>query len=97
MARQSFLQWCISNNRQDLLAEWDTEKNAALGLYPNTIGCKSSKYRVFWKCPLGHSYDMYIGNRTRRNDQCPFCSNKRLLIGFNDLAHVAPSICEEWD
>lgn len=97
MKHLSFEKWCIENNREDLLAEWDIQKNAAYGFFPDKVGCMSSKRRVFWICPSGHSYDMFIGNKTRRNDKCPYCSNKRLLVGFNDLAHVAPSICEEWD
>ena len=97
MKRQSLWEWCKENSREDLLDEWDNTKNAKLGYYPDTIGCKSSHIKVWWTCPLGHSYDIEVGKRTSREDGCPYCSNHRLLIGFNDLAHVAPKLCEEWD
>ena len=68
MAHLSFQKWCIQNKRPDLLDEWDAEKNASLGIFPDKIGCRSSKVKVWWQCSLGHSYDAYISNRTKRND-----------------------------
>jgi len=40
---------------------------------------------VSWKCPIGHTYLSEISKRTYRTDACPYCSNRKLLIGFNDL------------
>ena len=97
MKRKTFQEWCNENNRMNLLSEWDVEKNAELGYFPNKIGCKSSTHKVWWRCKLGHSFDMYVYNRTSRNDGCPFCSNHRLLKGFNDLEHVVPELSKEWD
>ena len=28
---------------------------------------------------------------------CPFCSHKKLLSGYNDLATTYPQIAAEWD
>ena len=28
---------------------------------------------------------------------CPYCSNKKLLSGYNDLATTHPEIAKEWD
>ena len=96
-SRQTLRQWCIENNKSVFLNEWDYEKNAENGLTPDNVGCKSSKYCVRWICPRGHSYEAYVGNRTRRNDGCPYCSDHKLLKGFNDLSFIVPEICSEWD
>jgi hypothetical protein len=55
---------------------------------------------VRWKCPEGHTYSSAISKRTYRTDGCPFCSNHRLLIGFNDLRSKFHNLAVEsfeWD
>lgn len=55
---------------------------------------------VKWKCPINHSYSCAIAKRTYRSDGCPFCSNRRLLVGFNDFASKFPNLANEafgWD
>ena len=87
----------MENNRIDILFEWDTEENAKEGWSMTTVACKSNKY-AHWKCSEHkHPYRAYIGNRTRRNDGCPYCSDHRLWPTFNDLETIVPGICEEWD
>ena len=76
--------WCISNNREELLNEWDYEKN---DIKPSLISPKNNK-KVWWKCSLGHEWDATIGARTAtRSSGCPYCSNppKKILVGFNDF------------
>ena len=29
-------------------------------------------------------------------NNCPYCSNKKVLAGYNDLATVSPKIASEW-
>jgi hypothetical protein len=56
--------------------------------------------KMNWKCPLGHSYSASVGSRTNLMTGCPICSNKQLLIGFNDLRTKFPALSEEayeWD
>jgi len=50
-----------------------------------------------WKCELGHTWIALVTNRTFRNDNCPVCSGKKVLVGFNDLATVHPDIAAEAD
>ena len=97
MKGQTFQEWCKKNGRADLLSEWDTQKNATLGYTPNQVGCKSSGFNVWWHCNNGHSFDSSVYNRTSKNYGCPYCSNHRLLKGFNDLAYVVPELSKEWD
>lgn len=51
---------------------------------------------VNWKCKLGHSYRMRIPDR-KNGDGCPYCSNRKLLVGFNDLSTTHPEIAAEAD
>ena len=76
----------------NLKHEWDYDKN---NIEPNTIG-HASKLIVWWKCPKGHSYSASIGNRVKGTN-CPYCANKKILIGFNDLTTTNPELLKEWD
>ena len=77
------------------MQEWDYAKNNALNLLPEKLGENSSKV-VWWRCPKGHEYDMRIMQRTR-GQGCPYCSNTRVLPGFNDLATTHPELISQWD
>lgn len=78
-----------------LLFEWDFEKNAPLGFFPEQTKLKSNK-KVWWKCAYGHSWNMEVYHRTHDKRNCPFCNHKRVLKGFNDLTTLFPEIAAEW-
>jgi hypothetical protein len=59
----------------------------------------SSGKRKSWKCDLGHTWQAVISSIARGN-RCPFCSNQKVLVGFNDLNTTHPNISKEafgWD
>ena len=56
-----------------------------------------SNQRVSWTCTLGHKYSAAIYSRALAATGCPFCGNKRVLPGFNDLATTHPQIAAEAD
>ena len=63
---------------------------------------KGSSEIVLWQCQdhIDHIYDMAIYAKIGQNQGCPFCSNQRVLPGFNDLATVNPDLAKEahgWD
>lgn len=67
---------------------WDPKKFSA-----------GSRRKMEWKCKLDHSWSALIQARVR-GDGCPYCSNRRVLPGSNDLATVNPSLALEafgWD
>lgn len=67
----------------DLMKEWDYEKNKNLD--PKTITNGSSK-KAWWICPKGHSYYTKISNRTKsKATGCPVCAGRKIIIGINDL------------
>lgn len=83
----------VSDNSQ-LFREWDSEKNAPLGLFPEATSLKSNK-KIWWKCEKGHSWQMEANHRTNGRN-CPYCNHKRVLKGFNDLPTLFPEIASEW-
>lgn len=57
-------------------------------------GCNS---KALWYCPkCGGEYEMVVHNKVI-GQGCPYCSGKRVLKGFNDLATLSPELIEEWD
>lgn len=77
----------------DIAAQWDEEKNGAL--HPSNVTAGSNR-RVWWQCEKGHSYRAVIAQRVQRGDGCPYCANRKVLLGFNDLATAAPLVAKQW-
>ena len=83
----------LSTLRPDLMEEWDAEKNT-LNPREITIG---SHDKVWWKCKLGHSWQSVVFSRTRESpSNCPYCTGRLVLSGFNDLATLKPNLAKEW-
>ncbi len=83
----------LADTNSQLAAEW-SDRNG--GLRPDMVGERSRK-NVWWHCPdCGNEYRMLIGSRMK-GLSCPYCSNQRVLKGFNDLATTDPELAKEWD
>ena len=78
----------------DIALQWDDEKNGELTPEDVTVG---SQKKVWWVCEKGHSWQAPVVKRTNRKDGCPYCSGRRVLAGFNDLATTFPDIALQWD
>lgn len=74
-------------------AEWNYEKNNALT--PDQVVAGSNRL-VWWRCSLGHEWRAVIVDRTVGTNGCPYCSNRKVLAGFNDLATLEPEIAAQW-
>ena len=72
----------------------------AVGWDPTTVFSGSGE-RLLWGCALGHEWLATPGNRSSKNATgCPYCANKKVLAGFNDLASTHPDIAKQavgWD
>ena len=77
-----------------LAKEWNYEKNG--DLLPSGFTVSSGR-KVWWKCSKGHEWESVIANRSGRGQNCPVCSGKKVLIGFNDLTTKAPELVKEWN
>lgn len=84
----------LSKTHPDLVKEWDYEKNAPL--MPDQVSAGSNK-KVWWKCSKGHEWQTIINDRGTKHVGCPYCANRKVLVGFNDLGTLRPDIAKEWD
>lgn len=82
----------LATVRPDLAAQWHPTKNK--DLKPTDIIAGTDK-SVWWKCEKGHEWQARINNRINGNN-CPICIGKKVLVGYNDLATVMPSLAKEW-
>lgn len=57
---------------------------------------RGQNLKVVWVCGVGHEWESPIKARAVMGQGCPYCSNKRVLVGFNDLATVRPDIAATW-
>ncbi len=84
----------LAHLRPDITADWDHQKN--IDIKPSQVTLHSNK-SVWWICNHGHEWKMPIIRRTLQNCGCPYCANKKILAGFNDLKTTNPDIAMEWD
>lgn len=85
----------LASLRPDIAKEWHPAKNHDLELEDITV--KSSK-RVWWRCSDGHEWATAVCNRTASTGatKCPYCSNRKVQQGINDLASLNPALASEW-
>lgn len=50
---------------------------------------------MWWQDEYGHEWQSTVNNRSYGTG-CPYCSNTRVLAGFNDLASQRPAIAMDW-
>jgi len=77
----------------ELAREWNHQKNESL--LPNMVAAYSNQ-RVWWQCDKGHEWQAAISNRNQGRG-CPYCSNQKVLVGYNDLQTTHPYIAQEWN
>ncbi len=76
-----------------VLSEWHPALNGSLT--PGQISLNSAK-KIYWLCPVGHTWSSAARDRVRKTYLCPVCSGRRLIVGFNDLATTHPELAAEW-
>lgn len=78
----------------DLAKEWHPTRNG--NLRPRDVK-NMSNTRVWWRCYKGHEWQVSPASRVFQKTGCPICSNKKVLVGYNDLATTHPELANEWD
>ena len=76
----------------EIMSEWNNKKNTKT---PYDVSVGSSE-KVWWKCTKGHEWKAVVYSRVKGNG-CPYCSNKLIWKGFNDLSTTNPDLVGEWD
>ena len=85
----------LASVRPEILSQWDRERNGELT--PERL-LSSSHEKVWWRCQQGHSWQAMVFSRSKeKSTGCPYCTGKKALAGFNDLATLRPDLAEEWD
>lgn len=82
----------LATTHPEVAAEWHPTKNGKKSV---TEVSKGSVTRYWWLCPEGHSFTQIPNSRTHGRG-CPYCSNRLLLTGYNDLTTVAPEAAAQW-
>jgi G:T-mismatch repair DNA endonuclease (very short patch repair protein) len=75
-----------------LVAQWHPVLNE--GLLASEASSGSAK-KAWWLGDCGHAWEAAPKTRLKGNG-CPFCSNRAVLAGFNDLATTQPEIAAQW-
>ena len=83
----------LTTTHPDLVKEWNYERNG--NLKPSEVTYGSHK-KVWWKCSKGHEWEDTVRDRTT-GKECPYCTNQKVLSGYNDLATVKPEVASEWN
>lgn len=82
----------LATLRPSLVPQWHPTKNGILS--PDMVFAYSLK-PLWWQCKTGHEWKRSVSDRRKKNE-CPFCKNKRVLVGYNDLATTHPEISVQW-
>lgn len=83
----------LESYNPELARQWCREMNGMLT--PDRVSVYSNK-SVWWQCELGHQWQSKIVSRTFGNNGCPYCANRKLLVGFNDLKTLEPLVAAQW-
>ena len=83
----------LATKSPEIASEWHPTRNGYVT--PEMISYASGR-KVWWLGKCGHEWQMIVESRNR-GANCPFCSGKRILVGFNDLQTTHPDLIQEWD
>ncbi|WP_166790540.1 zinc-ribbon domain-containing protein [Cryobacterium tagatosivorans] len=76
-----------------LSEEWHPTKNGTRT--PSTELAGSGK-KAWWLCNNKHDFEQVIVKR-RAGQSCPYCANRKVWPGFNDVAIRYPLLMLDWD
>lgn len=64
------------------------------------MGCGKKRAAFAYAGDLRHKAQSLVALSERpfvqRGDGCPYCANRKVLPGFNDLATAAPLVAKQW-
>ena len=83
----------LATTHPEIAKQWHPTLNG--DLKPTDVTYGSNK-KVWWQCEYGHEWQATVSSRTAMTLGCPYCSNKAVLEGYNDLATTHPEIAKQW-
>lgn len=79
----------LASLNPELASQWHPTRNGDLTPHDVTGG---SNKKVWWLGECGHEWEAIINSRTSGENNCPYCSNRRVLRGFNDMWTTNPEL-----
>ena len=92
--RKSLYDYCLEQDRQELLSQWHPTLNG--GLTPHQVSY-GSKTKVWWRCDKGHEWEAIVYTRSTQGSNCPYCVNHKIIPGENDLLSQNPELAASWN
>lgn len=98
--RKTRLNTRISQNRllsyvsPEIASEWDYTSKNNQGKNPKSVLAGDPK-KYDWVCSEGHTWSASVGARVNQNTNCPVCSHRKLLSGFNDFSTLYPELSKQ--
>lgn len=83
----------LATTNPDVASEWHPSLNSPRQPSEFVAG---SNHEAWWICGEGHAWQARIFSRAVQRSGCPFCGNRDLWEGFNDLATIRPELATEW-
>lgn len=82
----------VSDTHPKLAAEWSPNNKKGPESYS-----KTHKVRIKWICKrCNGEYEFPINERENDDNACPYCRDKRTLLGRNSLTDTHPILIKEW-
>ena len=82
----------LADKYPEYVSQWSPDNECR----PEEVLFKSSGWYK-WVCPdCGGNYGAPIESVVDRDDACPYCSNRRVLSGYNSLADKYPEYVSQW-
>ena len=90
---KTFEEWCLENQKEDLLKQWDYSKNGCFT--PKNVPYGSGK-KFHFICEHGHKWQSTLIKRTKMGRNCPYCAGRKVWYGYNDLGSQNPELAKQW-
>ncbi len=85
----------LKSEYPELAKQWNESRNAANNMSFEDVS-RGSNVKVWWRCEKGHEWQASPNARSK-GEGCPYCCNKKVLVGYNDLATTDPEITKQWN
>ena len=82
----------LASQYPEVAAEWCVESN---GRGPTEV-LATAVAAAWWRCRLGHRWEVSVRSRTRFGSGCPYCSGLLAVAGVSDLGTTFPEVAAEW-
>lgn len=81
----------LASSHPDIAKEWaDDNDRKATEVIAHSNKCYT------WVCEKGHKWKASVDSRVRGRG-CPYCANRKVWKGYNDLASRFPIVALQWD